>query len=489
MGKVSMACRSRRVPTISAVFVLFSFLSLACEPSEAAETLRQGESLRDGETLISRNQVFELGFFTPAGGDPATARYVGIWYHGLLSMAVVWVGNRNQPISGNASSLTFADDGNLVIVSGSSDPIRITNSSAATGNSTLHLAPSGNLFLNTSVGDTVLWQWFDHPTDTFLPGMKLTVDLSDRKSLLLRSWKTASDPAEGEYSLGLDPEGSAQVFIWRGETPHWRSGQWNGRIFIGVNVRPLSLYGFNLSPNDDGKMVLTFTEYNSSLFRFVLKPEGRLNVSHLVNGTKYWTPAFSLPSSECEFYNKCGNNSQCVLSANGNGTAACECLRGFRPLAEAEWAAGNWTRGCVRRTPLRCGLNATEQETAEEDGFAAVDAVNLPDFSTWQTNSTDAGSCADFCQGSCSCTAYAFVNQYGCFVWSTPLADIHQFVSTQYVLYIKLAGSELRESILPSPFPPPPLLVFFRCSCAALPVSASIGSISLIFLAIILRRS
>ncbi|CAA7405683.1 unnamed protein product [Spirodela intermedia] len=439
-----MACRIRGIRSISAVFILFSFLHLACELSEAADTLIQGESLRDGETLISSNQVFELGFFTPAGGN-SSARYVGIWYYGLPSLTVVWVGNRNHPISGNSSRLTFADDGNLVIASGAGDPIRITNSSAATGNSTLQLAHSGNLFLNTSVGDTVLWQWFDHPTDTFLPGMKLTADLNNRRSLLLRSWKTAGDPAEGEYSLGLDPEGSGQVFIWRGETPHWRSGQWNGRIFIGVNVRPLSLYGFNLIPNDEGTMVLTFTEYNSSLFRFVLKPEGRLNVSHLVNGTKYWTPAFSLPSSECEFYNKCGNNAQCVLSTDASGGAACECLRGFRPLAEAEWAAGNWTGGCVRRTPLRCGLNATEQEAAAEDGFTAVNGLNLPDFSTWERSSTEASSCADICLSNCSCTAYAFVNQLGCLVWSTPLADIHQFTSTQYVLYLKLAGSELHQ--------------------------------------------
>ncbi|CAA6668783.1 unnamed protein product [Spirodela intermedia] len=440
---LSMACRIRGIRSISAVFILFSFLHLACELSEAADTLIQGESLRDGETLISSNQVFELGFFTPAGGN-SSARYVGIWYYGLPSLTVVWVGNRNHPISGNSSRLTFADDGNLVIASGAGDPIRITNSSAATGNSTLQLATPA------TSSSTPAWGTPSSGSGSTTPPTPSSRDEAHRGP------EQSEEPPPpvvedcrrsggGEYSLGLDPEGSGQVFIWRGETPHWRSGQWNGRIFIGVNVRPLSLYGFNLIPNDEGTMVLTFTEYNSSLFRFVLKPEGRLNVSHLVNGTKYWTPAFSLPSSECEFYNKCGNNAQCVLSTDASGGAACECLRGFRPLAEAEWAAGNWTGGCVRRTPLRCGLNATEQEAAAEDGFTAVNGLNLPDFSTWERSSTEASSCADICLSNCSCTAYAFVNQLGCLVWSTPLADIHQFTSTQYVLYLKLAGSELRE--------------------------------------------
>ncbi|KAJ6832817.1 receptor-like serine/threonine-protein kinase SD1-8 [Iris pallida] len=45
------------------------------------------------------------------------------------------------------------------------------------------------------------WQSFEHPTNTLLPGMKLGLDRITRLSRNLISWKTETDPSEGEYYL------------------------------------------------------------------------------------------------------------------------------------------------------------------------------------------------------------------------------------------------------------------------------------------------
>ena len=77
-------------------FFYFLFcLILFCHADNS--TLTKGQSLNDGQTLISEDESFELGFFSPAN---STLRYVGIWYHKIQNQTVIWVANREKPISG-----------------------------------------------------------------------------------------------------------------------------------------------------------------------------------------------------------------------------------------------------------------------------------------------------------------------------------------------------------------------------------------------------
>ncbi|KAJ0983584.1 hypothetical protein J5N97_011839 [Dioscorea zingiberensis] len=98
-----------------------------------------GQSIGEGQTLVSANKIYELGFFIPAG---STKRYLGIWYHQLPVQTIVWVANRERPVSDSSGIFTIDTQGNFV------------------------LKP-------TNYSEDFLWQSFDHPTDTFLPGMVL----------------------------------------------------------------------------------------------------------------------------------------------------------------------------------------------------------------------------------------------------------------------------------------------------------------------------
>ncbi|KAL2535601.1 Receptor-like serine/threonine-protein kinase [Forsythia ovata] len=62
----------------------------------------------------------------------------------------------------------------------------------------LKLLESGNLVLLNEQGK-IVWQSFEFPTDTLLPGMNLTTQQ------WLTSWKSSSDPAPGRYSVRLNP--------------------------------------------------------------------------------------------------------------------------------------------------------------------------------------------------------------------------------------------------------------------------------------------
>jgi hypothetical protein len=66
------------------------------------DSLAIGQSLLIGQTLVSAQKIFELGFFSSGNNT-----YLGIWYHSMKLQPIVWVANRETPITGGNGSLTF----------------------------------------------------------------------------------------------------------------------------------------------------------------------------------------------------------------------------------------------------------------------------------------------------------------------------------------------------------------------------------------------
>lgn len=67
----------------------------------------------------------------------------------------------------------------------------------------IRLLDSGNLVLQETVTNgsgSHLWESFDYPSKTWLPGMKIGGGLKNR---YLVSWKNLDDPSSGEWTLVL----------------------------------------------------------------------------------------------------------------------------------------------------------------------------------------------------------------------------------------------------------------------------------------------
>ncbi|KAG6519059.1 hypothetical protein ZIOFF_022548 [Zingiber officinale] len=62
--------------------------------------------------LATRCGKFQLGFFSPSS---SINRYVGIWFHNISVQSVVWVANRDHPITSRAGRLSLTPNGTLVI--------------------------------------------------------------------------------------------------------------------------------------------------------------------------------------------------------------------------------------------------------------------------------------------------------------------------------------------------------------------------------------
>lgn len=127
--------------------------------STGSDTIFPGEFLSGNQTIISKGGVFELGFFTPGKSQNY---YIGIWYKGLPipNKTVVWVANRNQPVSDPSSStLQWFQDGNLVLLTSNKIRVWSTNSTSSLPNSIVGvLLDNGNFILRKILdSSSIMW--------------------------------------------------------------------------------------------------------------------------------------------------------------------------------------------------------------------------------------------------------------------------------------------------------------------------------------------
>ncbi|KAI3974440.1 hypothetical protein MKX01_017933 [Papaver californicum] len=277
-------------------------------------------------------------------------------------------------------------------------------------NSVAELLDTGNLVLGLINDDTrVLWQSFDHPTDTLLPLMKIggSSRLTGKKQELT-SWKGESDTSQGIFSAWLEfADGIPQLLLWSNgfKYRHWRSGPWNTIVFIGIPDMTNGYNdGFSLTKDDqDGTLTIR---------RFVMDHRGVLLGLNWHEGSNELTQQWSSQANECDVYGKCGPFGIC----NPLNSPICSCLTGFKPLFDNEWNKGNWSGGCVRNTQLRCQNNVSSSYT--DDGFLKLGSVKVPDFaSSFWLGSPTIEDCNKTCLRNCSCIAYSYDSGIGCMKW------------------------------------------------------------------------
>ncbi|KAK9075911.1 hypothetical protein SSX86_004241 [Deinandra increscens subsp. villosa] len=425
------------------IFVLL-LVSLHIHKTTTAEIdiISDSQFLTEADTLVSPAGTFELGFFTPGSSGN---RYLGIWYKKISVRTVVWVANRDRPVTVASSGvLRIVRSGNLVLVNGN-DGITMwssntTSSSSSTPNAIAKLDDMGNLVVMTDK-NRILWQSFDHPTDTLLPGMKFGREFLTGREWRLSSWKSNDDPAAGEFTYSIDTGGYPQDILKQGSDVKFRTGPWNGIRFSGASDFSRNpIYTYNMILNET-VVAFTYNLVNSFVVsRFVLNSSGELEQTVWVEKAKKWQMIIQLPRGICDSYNICGAYGSC---SNVN-SEACSCLNEtkFVPRNPKGWEAADWSGGCVRRTPLDCKNGS--------DGFITYSNVKLPDTKTsWFNMSMTLKECEAVCLQNCSCMAYANTNitgeGSGCLLWFNELLDIRVVSEGKggQDIFVRMSASEL----------------------------------------------
>ncbi|KAL5731079.1 hypothetical protein ACHQM5_003839 [Ranunculus cassubicifolius] len=420
------------------LLVLISVLFFFSKNSFSANTLVPNQFLGDTQTLVSPNERFELGFFSPG---TSKNKYLGIWYKNIAPKTVVWVANRNIPVTNSSGVLKIDDNGVLVINQGETvvwSCDRPKRGSTVVDKPMAMLLDSGNFVLTkegASNQESYEWQSFDHFTDTLLPGMKLGWDLDAGFNNSLVSWKSDEDPSPGAYSFVVEPYGSPEMYMLHEQSPIFRTGIWNGIRFSGVPEMKSHQDGFTFDFVFNGNQKYYSYTINASMISRSLVDKSGIYNRLVWLEERGWISYWKSPKDDCDRYKGCGPYGIC----NANNLLLCSCLKGFEPSNEVEWASRDWSSGCARKTTYVCG---------KDDGFLPLKRMKLPDGSHAYYNvSMNLKDCREMCEKNCSCTAYARPDirdgLSGCIFWIGDLVDLRQFVTGGQDLYVRMAASEL----------------------------------------------
>uniref|UniRef100_A0A6N2KND3 non-specific serine/threonine protein kinase n=1 Tax=Salix viminalis TaxID=40686 RepID=A0A6N2KND3_SALVM len=220
----------------------------------AADTLYQGgDPLNSFNSLVSKNGLFTLGF-TSIGSAESSASYLGIWYNSDSSHPF-WLANRDKTIADNSGVLALDGSGNMKLTYSGGDLVHFNFSRSSTTNLTAVLEDSGNFVLKdaNSRSDRILWQSFDDPTDTFLPGMKLGINHTSGQTWSLTSWTSDLVPAPGAFTLEWERD-THELVIKRRTQTYWTSGPLTSTTSfenIVLNIGFLNFSFINVSNADE----------------------------------------------------------------------------------------------------------------------------------------------------------------------------------------------------------------------------------------------
>ncbi|WMV39799.1 hypothetical protein MTR67_033184 [Solanum verrucosum] len=417
------------------LLLLLYFYSIHQTFGATDSTITTTQFLKDGDKIASHSGSFEMGFFSP--GDSEN-RYVGIWYKNISVRTVVWVANREAPLTGASSILKVIEPGILVLVNGTNSVVWSTNTSRSVQNSVAQLLDSGNLVVKQADDDNpgnFLWQSFDHPSDTLLPGMKLGWNFITGREVYLSSWKNEEDPAPGDYTYHCDPSGYPQNILKKGSDVVYRSGPWNGLHFSGaISSRDSPLYTFGIFSSKTD-VYFGFYLTSSVITRLTLSQNGALQRWIWGDRAQDWIPYLSIPTDNCDVYKLCGAYGSC----NSQNSPVCGCLDKFMPKHNEDWKKADWSSGCVRRIELNC---------LQGDIFLKYSHMKLPDTrNSWFNVTMTLEECKTICSRNCSCMAYSNIDirngGSGCLLWFKDLLDIRQLSKEGQDIYIRIAASEL----------------------------------------------
>ncbi|KDP20845.1 hypothetical protein JCGZ_21316 [Jatropha curcas] len=414
------------------LIMLFQFTSSTC-----LDTITSNQTFKEGNLLVAKGNEFAFGFFSPGS---STNRYLGIWFHKVSEKSVIWVANRNYPIVGSSGVLSINQNGDLVLYSDPHQKVLVWSANLTVEGSdacVLQLLDSGNLVLLQGTSKRIVWQSFDYPTDTLLPGMRLGLNQKAGLHWMLTSWRSTNDPGSGDYSLVLDTRGSPQFFIYKASRPYCRSTPWPWATF-------LDIFDYTYVNNQNEIYYSYHLVGTSFITRAVVDHSGFVKWLRWHNNHGQWKTLWTIPENRCDVYANCGASSKCTPS--NPDKFECSCLPGYQPKSPRDWHLRDASGGCVRKREdpsLLCGHG---------EGFVKVENAKLPDTSTaiWVNMNVSRKGCEQECSRNCSCSAYAGIDivgrARGCLLWYGQLWDTLDHVDERFNLYVRVDAVELAQN-------------------------------------------
>ncbi|XP_022750968.1 G-type lectin S-receptor-like serine/threonine-protein kinase LECRK1 [Durio zibethinus] len=452
---------------VLAVFLLLLLLCLhvRADQNQQSNLIKLGSSLSprtDPSSWASPSGHFAFGFY-PQGNGFA----VGIWIVGLPKNTTVWTANRDDPPVSSNATLNFTRDGVLVLRTedGRERPIADLEDTADSAS----MLDTGNFVLYNN--SDVIWESFDHPTNTLLGGQNLT----QRDSLI--SAVSSSNHSSGIFLLRMQSDGNLVAYVNNSglpetdaESAYWASGT-SGSDFSLLNLNKrglLRLFDYHSNAN-----ILANSSYAGSkritIYRATIDPDGifRMYLHHFFDSCTNSCEKVVWQNLEdrCEVKGYCGLNSYC--SGRGNDTD-CYCYPGFTVISD-------------NKTSLGCSQNFTEDDCigrkyqVKQYNITTLENMQWADnpYSVIQMKKDD---CKKSCQEDCYCGAVLY-SSGNCNRYKLPLRYGRRSKNMSTLAFIKLIHGGFTNYRTPM-VPSSPTVINEENPHLLLSVAISLGSIT-----------
>ncbi|XP_060172172.1 putative receptor protein kinase ZmPK1 [Lycium barbarum] len=410
--------------------VHFSLLLVAPISSFSIITsLSQGSSLSTSQDTVisSPNGDYAAGFH--AVGENAYS--FAIWFSNLVgddkNYSIVWMANRDKPANGRHSSLSLTKSGNLVLTDAGQRRLWETETQS-NAFVELELLDNGNLVLAASQDKSIIWQSFDTPTDTLLPGQALN---ENSKLVSLRS---STNYSSGFYKLHFSDDNVLQL-LYKGlemSGVYWpptymTSQQAKRSIYNNSKIAMLDRLGqFNSADNFSFRTV----DYGEGGIqrRLKLDIDGIIRVYSLNKQRTSWEVSWQLAWEPCRVHGLCGLNSFCTYRHDSGRT--CTCLQHHKMKNVTDWSYG-----CKPDFKLSCpDSNRVDFVHLHHVEFFGYDV-------TYDTNVT-LDKCKQRCLHNCDCKGFQFNyvtddGVYNCY-YKRLFFNGYRSPTYNYSIYIKM---------------------------------------------------
>ncbi|KAM4126113.1 hypothetical protein ACB094_01G364300 [Castanea mollissima] len=397
----------------------------------ASDTIYPGQSLAWNQTRTSKSGIFEMGFFRPGKSHHYN---LGIWYKMRAEFSVVWekdltyLGSEPGPMA-----LELSNDGLLVTKKGvnysrvlylydflSDFPVGVGV-----------LLDNGNFILRSKLDNIVLWQIFEEPTDTWLPGAKLLLGFythtGETNTNVLRS-------SNGWFSAKLDvDEYGTRGYLVLYCSVHSYTFNYNTTYGAVLSWEELANQYINVSyVSNENESYLIYSVVSPYKFaRIVLNNIGELTLYVWDEDLHQWNLVWKAPQQRWEIWGFCGEYGIC----NQQNVPLCTCPIGFRPRNSSKWDLHDYNEGCVRRIPLKCS----------DDKFLTIPNMRFPESLYYLADKT-VEECKLNCLSSCYCVAYSYISE--CLIYRGTLINLRLPFDNESGedLHIRISASELAGS-------------------------------------------
>ncbi|KAL3620427.1 hypothetical protein CASFOL_035339 [Castilleja foliolosa] len=392
------------------ITLIMIMLPIFSSMAQSLHNVTLGSVLTAGQnaTWQSSSGEFAFGFQqVPAGGY-----ILSIVFAKMAKKTIVWSANRDI-IVGVGSKVQLSDDGSQLVLSSPNGTqiwaASLNGSGVAAYGAMLD---NGNFVLVEKNSTSYLWQSFNEPTDTLLPGQVLNQDGSLFSSL------NETDYSRGRFKLIMQTDNNLVLYPRNHPyddifTAYWASNT----LATGISRAIFKESGYLSVVYQDGTTKDFFSEtVNPTNFyqRLTLDHDGVLRRYVYSKTGGSWLVHDFLPPNICDVVvgNKgggvCGFNSVCTLV---DEKPECSCPGGYS-LSEP----ANKVAGCKPDfTRQGCGQKST-------GGFKLVElnSTEWPDSEYEYYGSVTEDMCSESCLKDCFCDAAFFIDSQ-CWKNSVPL--------------------------------------------------------------------